>query len=70
MAYVGMFMLHVCYKFHMPSFCGLIGLTVSIKEIAKDNFRNVAKLLLFMLRSLALDCSAVARIQGKHKLFS
>ena len=70
LTFVGMFMFHVCNKFHMPSHCGLIGLSMSIKQKAKDNFRSVATLLLFILRSLTLNCSAVARIQGKYKMFN
>jgi len=51
-------MFHVCNKFRMPSYCGLIGLSVSIKQKAKDNFRNVTTLLIFILRSLALEYSS------------
>ena len=65
-----MFMFHVCNTFHMLSYCVLISLSMSIKQKAKDNFRSVATSLLLILRSLALDCSAIARIQRKHEMFS
>ena len=70
LASLGTFMFHVCNKFHMPSYCGLITLSMSIKQKAKDNFRSVATLLLLILRSLALDCNVFARIQIKHEMFS
>ena len=47
LAYVGMFMFHVCNKFHMPGYCRFIAFSVSVKQKAEDNFRNVTTLLIF-----------------------